>query len=155
MSQATRTAVVTALLADATLDALLARDPNDPLGVRAALLWGNANQAPPVYPSLTYRIEAEAPDSRFRPARVGDGRPTVVDEYFEFEVWTQTPDSGPKDSIADRIEAVMENQALPFADGSGRIYRAEKVTGRPDLWDKDLNCYFGLYRYRLRVRLTP
>lgn len=156
MSQALRAAVVALLVADSALVSLLANDPNDTTegGGSPAILWAQSSDAPPVFPALTYRIDTDTPDKRFRPTVVGEGPAVVRDSYITFTAWTRQPDSATGDGIGDRLRALLDNVALDLGDGAGRAFRSEEVSSLPDLWDKDLNSYYGIYRFRFRRRLA-
>ena len=150
MSQATRIAIVAAMEADTALVALLGKDPAD--GTSPAIFNGHKNQAPTVYNCLTYRVQTQAPDRRFRPPiNAGGGSSTVQDEYFEMEVWTDKPDSADIEAIAARLSALFDNQTLTTS-GGGRIFRSELVSGQPDLYDDKLNAWYGLFLFRLRIQ---
>jgi acetylglutamate synthase len=155
MSQASRIAVVAAMQADAALVALLAADPDSLTTPPAAAIF-NAykDQAPPVYPCLTYRISTGAPDHRFRPSRAAGGGPaTVKDEYFDLEAWSKTPDSAPIEAIGARLTVLFDGASLALT-GGGSIFWSELVTYQPDLYDDDLNAHYGLFRFRIRASTT-
>lgn len=148
MSQALRIAVVSRLEADAPLVALLAADPDAPAS--PALFAGGKNQAPPVYDCLTFRLEQATPDARFRPAAPGAYAEGIEDFYLDCEAWTLAPDSAPLDAINARLDALFHFQAFDAA--GGRVFFCERVLRQSDLYDKTLNCWFSLSRYRLRFQ---
>ena len=152
MSQATRTAVIARLMADTTLAGMLATDPNT--GNTPAIFMATRNTAPPVYPSLTYRISSANPDSKFMPGLPDQGGDDVVNEYFEFEAWTQTPDSAPVESIAARLDIAFQYRTLTGLTDGSNVFYAQRDIYLPDLYDKTLNAWFGLIRYHLRVQTT-
>lgn len=151
MSQATKTAIVSLLLADTELDALLARDPNDEDALAPALFNSNKNDAPPAYDCITFREASRKPVRQFVPTVPGSGPTPVTEELWDFEAWTQTPDSGPVEALLGRLRANLENVALDLP-GGGRIHKAEVVLEQPDLYDDKLNARYGLLRLRLRIR---
>jgi hypothetical protein len=160
MSQALREAVVAVLLADATLDGLLARDPNDPAlpddpaAAGPCLLWDQSSEAPPVFPALTYRLDTDAPDALFVPTTVGDtSQPEVWNTSATFTVWTRdkAPDTG--DAIRERLRLLLHNQAIDLGDGNGRAFRSTITTTTPDIWDDKIDAHFGFVRVRFRRTL--
>jgi hypothetical protein len=150
MSQALRTAIVSRIAIDTSLTALLAKDPAD--GTSPAVFNVNKNQAPPVYPCLTYRIEMANPDKRFRPVPAGSGPSTIEDYYLDFEGWSQADDSADCDTMLARLDALLENATFALADGSN-VFRSERISAKPDLYDNKLNAWYLLARYRFRVSL--
>lgn len=143
-----RAAVVARLSADAALVALLAEDPRgmgDP-----AIFEGSANDGLPVFPCLTYRLDDNRRDPRFRPSTPGEtGRP-IVNVTLEIEAWAQQRSSRPIDSIAARLEALLENQAFSIAD-LGRVFKTEMALASTDHYDPKLKARFGLFRFLLRL----
>ena len=124
----------------------LARDPDDRT---PAIYPGNKNQAPPVYPSITYRVNG-APDNSMRTqgqALAG----TVIRLRMELEIWTGSADTGALAAISGPIEALLHNQG--FALGQARCFRTLLTTCQPDLFDKTSNAWYGLFAYELHIQL--
>ena len=156
MSQAIKIAVATLMIGDGVLPGLLAPHPADP--TKPAIFNGTKSQAPPVYDCLTYRLTQATPDKRFRPATPGIAGVAVSytqgveDFYLDCEAWTQTPDSAPLDAIDARLDALLHFQAFPTTQGP--VFFSERIMRQADLYDKTLNCWFSLSRFRLRFQQT-
>lgn len=148
MSQSVRVAIVSRMEADSALLALLAADPDAPDA--PAIFAGSKNQAPPVYDCLTYRLEQATPDKRFRPGLPGPYSEGIEDFYLDCEAWTLTEDSAPLDAIGDRLDSLFHFQAFPTS--AGPVFFCERIMRQSDLYDKTLNCWFSLSRYRLRFQ---
>lgn len=151
MSQAVRIAVASRLIGDSALAALLAVSPFDP--TKPAIFNASKNQAPPVYDCLTYRMSSEEPDKRFEPPIPGAGESDIIDLYIDCEAWSQKPDSANIEAIGARLRALFANQSFD-APPDGRIFKSEWITARTDIYDNKLNCWCGLWRFRLRLALT-
>jgi hypothetical protein len=145
---------VAALMAGyAPLTAVLAVHPLD--GTKPAIIPGNRNTAGDVYPSVTYRIESGAPEPKLRPAfprAAGDARSDAPFEHFflSLEAWDNAPTSDNLETIADSLDALFHQTRFPTTNGL--VYYAERITRRPEEWDRDVNVWYGLFRYRLRYR---
>ncbi|MCW3059708.1 MAG: hypothetical protein JWQ02_1529 [Capsulimonas sp.] len=148
MSLATKTAIAAAMLSDAALVALLPKRPRDPS--TPAIFNSNKTLAPPVYPCVTYRISSGVPDKRFRPPIQTGGPSSVEDEYLDIEAWSQKPECAEIEAIAESLNALFDGQALALT--TGRIFRAELLMSQSDLYDDKLNAWYGLYRFRLRIK---
>jgi hypothetical protein len=148
LSQAVKIAVVALMMADAPLIALLAKDPNDLTA--PAIFNASRNESPPVYPSLTYRVEQAVKDKRFRPAIPGSGGSNVEKIYIDAEAWSQQPDGAQLEAIGERIDALFENTT--FATTDGPIFRSEVLQSRTDLYDNKLNTWFALWRICLYLQ---
>ena len=151
MSQALKIAVASRLAGNSALVASLAKDPESPAD--PAIFNATKDQSPPVYDCLTFRISQATPDRRFRPGLPGQAfTGGVEDFYLDCEAWTQTPDSAPLEAINARLDALFHFQAFPTGDGP--VFFCERVTSQPDLYDKTLNAWFSLNRFRLRMQRT-
>ncbi|MEO7718164.1 MAG: hypothetical protein ABIY70_18330, partial [Capsulimonas sp.] len=71
MSILTKRSISAAMAGDAVLVALLAKHPKN--AALPAIFNAYKSQAPPVYNCLTYRIESNNPDARFRPPPAAGG----------------------------------------------------------------------------------
>ena len=164
MSQAIKIAVCARFVNDASpegttaLPGLLAKNPLD--STLPAIFNGTKADNPPVYDCLTYRLTQATPDNRFQPAQplLAPGQPPViytegVENFFlDLEAWTQTEDSAPLDAINLRLDALFHHQA--FDTSAGRVFRAERIMRETDLYDKVLEAWFSLSRYRLRFQAS-
>ena len=157
MSQAVKIALCGLLAGDAALLKLLAKNPDDP-GGGPAIFNGTKNQAPPVYDCLTYRLTEETNDKRFRPATPGvPGAANVYtqrvsESFLDCEAWTQTPDSAPLDAINARLDALFHETAFPAS--GGQVFWSECVMRQSDLYDKTLNAWYSLSRFKLKFQQT-
>ena len=154
MSQAVKIALYARMTTDTVLPGLLTAHPADP--AKKAILNGTKSQFPPIYNCLTYRIEQATPDNRFRspvpgsPALAGSYTQGIEDFYLDCEAWTQTGDSGPLDAINSRLDALFHFQSFPTS--AGPVFFCERITRQSDLYDKTLNAWFSVSRYRLRFQ---
>ena len=148
MSTATKTAIVAAMEGDAQLVALLARDPDD--NTAPAIFNAHFSGITPVYPCITYRIESNNPDARFRPTPAeGGGQSKIEDEYLQMESWSKSLDSAEIEAIDVRLAAIFDGVAISLS--AGRVYRSARIMSSTDNYDSTLNASFGLARFRLRV----
>lgn len=154
MSQALKIAVYALMSGDTLLPGLLTAHPADP--ARPAILAGSKAQFPPVYDCLTYRLSDATPDKRFRPGIPGvpgtvrSYTQGVEDFYLDCEAWTQTPDSAPLDAINARLDALFHQTGFPTS--AGPVIYAERLVRQSDDYDKTLNAWFSLSRFRLRFQ---
>ncbi len=149
ITEAARVALVSLLRGDVDLLNILAPHPVD--ASLPALFLAHSNFTAPVYPCLAYRIETDIPDKQFRPPNVGGGKPPIRNLTVCFEAWTNAPDAGDIDAIGARLEALFDNEQVTLADGSGVIFRGTCITTIPDMYDKDLNAFWGAFRYRFQT----
>ena len=126
---------------------LLALDPDDST---PAMYVGNKNQAPPVYPCLTYRVSNGAPDNSMR-STDGGLAGNAIRLRLEFEVWTASATTGAVAGISGPIESLLHNKGFDLA--ACRCFRTLFVMCQPDLYDKAVNAYYGLYAYELHLQL--
>jgi len=150
MSQALRNAIGQRLAGSIALDALVARDPNDPSA--GALFASHKNDAPAVYPCVTYRLQTDTPDKRFRSPRPGvDTVRKATDVVVEIEAWAQGASCAPIENIQAQLDALFHDQAFDLPGGAGRVLSSWRTMGQADLYDKKNNTSFGLFLYRLRL----
>jgi hypothetical protein len=157
MSLATKTALATLLKGDATLKALLAKDPAD--GISPAIWEGARNQqgqpsqkAADAYPSVTVRFPDTNRDPRFRPTQAeGGGQSPIVDEIVELDAWSRKSASAEVEQIADRIEELLDGQSFVLPGGAGRVHQAEVLVRNGPLPDPKRGGWFILLRTRLRI----
>ena len=156
MSQSIKIAACALLAGDEALLALLTTHPDDP--TLPAIFNGTKSQSPPVYDCLTYRLTEETNDKRFRPAVPNAPGAAAVytqkvqETMLDVEAWTLTPDSAPLDAINARLDALFHETAFP-ANG-GQVFWSECIMRQTDLYNKTLNAWFSLSRFRLRFQQT-
>ena len=148
MSVLTKQAVVAVLEADSALSGMLAADPN--AAGRMALFNARMNDLTPVYDSVTFREARSRPLRGFLAEQAGESANAVVEEMYDFEVWTKRASSAPIDAIRQRLDAALHQQALSLG-AAGRVFWGERTMTMPDNWDPKLLARFGLFRYRLLV----
>ena len=144
-----REAVQGRMEADATLDALLARDPSDK--TLPAVIRGNLNKKAPVFPCVTYRLATADPLYQFAPTQTeGGGESPMVDFALEIEAWAV--DSDTVDAITGRLLTLWSGISLTFSNG--RIYQSDKPFVALDLPDTELKVNFSLFRILLHVQFS-
>ncbi len=139
------------LQSSSALALLLAKDPND----SSALAIFNARMndvGTPVYDCITYRVKANNPDPRFRAQPAGSVYGTGI-EYvnLEFEIWSKASTARAISEIAGVVSALLHQQT--FAIEGANVYYSDWLTGNEDMWDSNLECYFGVYVFRFRIQL--
>jgi len=128
---------------------VLAADPDD--SSAPALFAGTRSQAPPVFPSMTYRVGASSPDNQMRTGEAGMAG-AVIRLRLEFEAWSGSADTAGVAAIAGTVEALLHNKGFSLGSGS-RCFRTLLVTSQPDLFDRDTNAWYGLFAYELFIQL--
>jgi hypothetical protein len=145
--------IVETLTDDVDLVGMLAEDTTI-TGNPPALYQGTQTTAPPIYPSITYRLPDYLPNPAFRPtAAEGGGESPISDQWLEMEVWARDGHDTVRD-IGDQVVAILEGR-MNTALAAGRIFQAELTTRINDGYRADLELYFGLLRFRLRLDTTP
>ena len=152
MSQPLRNSIGQRLVGSVALDALVARDPNDPGS--GALFAAAKNQAPPVYPCVTYRILEDVDDPRFQAPVPNSPSSPVAEVTLQLEAWSLAPTCAPIEEIQVVLDSLFKDKAWDLSSGAGRVFRSRPITGKPDLYDDKLNGWFGLFLYRLRIQYT-
>src|SRR5690348_12175317 len=138
------------LQAQQDLAALLATDPDtlppNPGPPLPAVFNCNKNDAPAVYPLVTFRPGAGMIDGHFE-----DGTMAVDHAYYDFEIWENTREGTVITDIADALERLLDQRrpgATPIALASGYLYWSETFVPIQVIYDDVLNAWFGLWRVR-------
>lgn len=107
---------------------------------------GNKNDAPLVYPLITFR---EGPggmvDQRF-----SDGAYAVDMPLIDMEIWDNSRSGTLISDIDDAVERLLDRRrgAIPLPLTSGRCFYLTSFTTLASFYDDRLHAWFGLKRYK-------